>query len=300
MPADIRQDPLTDRRAAITASPGKPLPVIPRDVRDPGEADCPFCPLAGQARRIGDELVERDGHVRVVRDISPVAVVLENPYSIFGADDPATDDQVGAGVSEVVIFREHHTCLEPVSDADVRGLAAVLERRRALLEKRFDVVEVLINVGANAGGSIAHLHGQVLAANVPGSPVCYEDRDGQCATCMDVALAGQALLVTTLRAGCTGYVPFAPSNNLELRVAGPCGTPVADAAPVMLEMAAGMLRALDTAGHVWPYNVLIHGGRHPHLHVLLRTDPGVVYPRAFNLVPVNADLAALARTIRTA
>jgi UDPglucose--hexose-1-phosphate uridylyltransferase len=173
--SQLRLDPLTSRWVVISADRAdRPQPFALRSLQvqtDP-EMPCPFCPGHEEKTPPALETYGPQGEwlVRVV----------PNLYPAFSGGDALTVQNIGPvwtqaqanGIHEVVVLSPSHTAtFADLTDAQAGlVLAAVrdrIEEHAGLANLRY--TQFIINAGREAGASLDHPHGQLLAMPfVPG------------------------------------------------------------------------------------------------------------------------------------
>lgn len=258
---------------------------------------CQFCRLSVDRPVAGQTVVEDDGTARPVLAAGVGSFAVQNRWPLF---DGLSPDDPEHGSSEVHLAYRHVTCLEDAEREETAAIGRLLWERRELLAQQYRTTVAVVNVGVNAGGSVAHLHGQVVAANVDGGAVCPQPAT-ECAVCADVADSAARDQVAFRGEATTMYVPGAPGCNLDLRVAATACTPgTAATGGALLTVVRDALLAARALGLNWPYNVTLHAGAHPHAHLFARVDSGTVYPTWFGVTAVGTDLRVLAQQLRQA
>lgn len=259
-------DPVTGRRAVHFDAAGKPLPQIRRvSAREPDP--CPFC-LMGQQVAGGAEHVDDGDVTRSVLDSTPVAYTIANRWSVFAAPNAC----------DLVIAHRHVEGLEQLTRDELTVFIDQLTRRQAAHPS--DPV-AFVNVGADAGGSLKHLHGQVVSSPYPTAVATGAAVDA------DEDLARRYGL--TVAAGdARAWVAAAPTVAGEIRIRAEAATPLSDT----LHRVVAHLDA-------WPYNIVIRRIDDGHLftQVLPRLDRGIVYPEFFHVTVVGLDVRRWAATL---
>jgi UDPglucose--hexose-1-phosphate uridylyltransferase len=308
--SQLRLDPLTGRWVVISLERvGRPDAFAHRSL--PVEFDsgrpCPFCPGHEEDTPPALESYGPGGEwlVRVV----------PNRYPAFAGQEPMVVDHLGpvfteapaSGVHEVLIFTPQHDATWADLDDAHAGLvmAAIRDRmaeHAALAGMRYS--QAIVNAGREAGASIEHPHGQLLAMSF----VPREISDEQAGF---ARFEGSCLLCTTIDAEeTTGYrviladehvvaiCPYWSSTAYEMLIIPRSHQAHVDrAAPSDLNAVGRALRQAlvmlrERLGDV-AYNVVFHGAPfhsesefHWHVHVL----PKVVTQAGFELgtgVPIN-------------
>lgn len=239
----------------------KPVPKKTRLV-PPYAGPCPFCAMSSDAS---------DG-LYILSDGSSSRDLLQSNLAAF-----ATSNRWGVFPgSELVIPYRHVYDLESLKDQEAVDLL--------LLKARYDRAPgaaAFINVGVQAGSSIAHIHAQVVRSPLftselfPATPSREALEEGfKAATNLNLVFAkdGKSL----------GYVAPSPVTSGELRIIAP------DVASVV----GTFLPAIRKAALLGPWSYNLVGHFTPDgclLQWLPALDPGVVFPRFLRTVVSTID-----------
>jgi galactose-1-phosphate uridylyltransferase len=254
-----RQDPVTGVLVQAPNLAGKPLPSATRvDIAE--RAACPLCLMS----ETNDGFQMFDGEVsRPVLDHLGRFSAVMNRWPVL------------PGPAEMIIGDEHVTSLEAMSPENATDMLLLLDRRYRALAQEFKSVAAFMNVGAGSGGSLPHVHAQIVASPSPSGEYL-----ARCSTRVgvqrDIEIAREVGLIVIEDDRGIAWVAYAPSASLELRVSG---LSVTGGASLAAEMAR-------TIGSVvcWPYNLVWHGGDQPFVQWLARIDSGRVYPDIFERI----------------
>jgi len=217
-----------------------------------------------------------DGDVeRPLLSHSPHTFTIENRWSIFPPP----------GLCHLVIPYRHVEGLEDLTSEELEDLLVELEQHLTRCEEGKPSGTFFVNVGADAGGSIAHLHGQVV---VPPQPVGVKietqqiDEDWKLALNFGLTIAKEQ---TTL-----SWVPAAPEYLGEIRFLVAGATELSGALVPTLPHLAG-----------FPYNLLarhIENTSELFVQLVPRIDRGISYQSLFGVTPVGLDLPSWANLLR--
>jgi UDPglucose--hexose-1-phosphate uridylyltransferase len=292
--SQLRRNPLNGRWVTIaserSARPGElvsdRLPVEPNPL-DP----CPFCPGNEGATPPALETYGPQGTwaVRVVPNDYPAF----NGSREFAVDHigPLFAQAPGSGIHEVfVLTPDHDASWADLADSQVAVVMAALRDRMEAHQRlpKLAYTQAIVNHGREAGASIEHPHGQLLAipfvpSEIESEITGFHDHDGECLVCD---------IVNTERA--ENHRVVVDSDNAVVVCPYWSGTPfellviptehqmeMCDATP---RSVVGVGKALrdslvllrDTVGDV-AYNIVFHtappshhGSFHWHAHVLPR------------------------------
>lgn len=192
--SELRLDPLTGRWVVISADRAdRPQPFAHRTLPVETDTDrpCPFCPGNEEATPPALETYGPQGEwlMRVVPNLYPAFSGNEPMYSRNMG--PVFTQAPASGIHEVVVFSPSHTAsFADLTDAQA-GLVMAAVRDR--IEEHAGAVglrysQFIINAGREAGASLEHPHGQLLALPfVPGELVDeqagFERFRGACLLC---------------------------------------------------------------------------------------------------------------------
>lgn len=260
----------------------------PRATTEPTDQTngCPFCP--GNETATPPEILrvgEADAwQVRVFPNLYPA---VEPPAA--GTRDPAplpTPGGAATGCHEVVVFTPDHdaTFADLDDDSAAAALHVLADRVREHRAAGRAHVQPFVNQGREAGATVEHPHGQILALDVIPSAVEREEHVLDSATCPLCGLADTDSVVTS-RDGLLVSCPSWAAGPFEMLVAPKGHAPASEidpaaAGPLLRDALASLRRA---AGPV-PYNVALHASlRHWHLHISPRTTTAAGFELASGL-----------------
>lgn len=254
-----RQDPVTGLMVQAPNFKGKPLPSATR-VDILGRSPCPLCRMCET----------NDGSQMFDGEVSRPVLDRLGRFSAVMNRWPALP-----GPAEMLIGDEHVTSLEVMGPKEAIDMLLLLDRRYRSLAQEFKSVAAFMNVGAGSGGSLPHVHAQVVASPSPPG--------AQLARCLarvgvqsDIATAKTEGLVIAEDERGVAWVAHAPSASVELRIS-------AISVDAGASLTAEMVRTIG-AVVCWPYNLVWHGGEQPFVQWLARIDSGRVYPDIFDRV----------------
>lgn len=289
--SQLRLDPLTGRWVVMSADRAdRPQPFATRSLAVQADPDltCPFCPGNEEATPPALETYGPRGEwlVRVVPNLYPAfsgahAMAVTNIGPVFWQAQ-------ASGIHEVVIFSpSHETSWADLSDAQA-GLvmAAIRDRIEDHAGSGLRYSQFIANCGREAGASLDHPHGQLLA--MPFVPRELQDEqagfdrfEGNCLLCtvLDAEMAARHRVVAADEQVMT-LCPFWSGTPYEMLLlprvhqrwvhqAQPF-----DVAAVGRAIRDALVRLRATAGDV-AYNVVLHSAPfrarddfHWHVHLL--------------------------------
>jgi len=284
--SEWRQDPLTGRWVIIAARRGRRPNEFAGVTHVPADPDaCPFCP--GHESRTTPEILAvgrspgeaADGpgwRMRVFPNLYPA---LSVPVTAVDTDPP-WPLRSGAGSHEVVVITpDHGGGLHTLGAGQLAELLVVLKGRVRKLGAAAGVRHVLVffNQGADAGATLVHPHGQILASSLVPRLVrekmeCFanhRDRAGDCLLCAMVARdeeAGDRLVVAGTDA--VAIAPWASRFPYEMLVVPRSHAPGLESAgdPTLPGVAEVLAEALDRLARKVPdpsLNLVLHGAPGP-------------------------------------
>jgi UDPglucose--hexose-1-phosphate uridylyltransferase len=290
--SQLRLNPLTGRWVAIaTGRASRPEDFAPRIEGPTPQLHCPFCPGHEEETPPALETYGRDGDwlVRVVPNLYPA---FEGRGDFVVEDvGPVFHQAPGTGIHEVLVFSPDHRA--SWADLDDRQVGLVIAAIRDRMEEHAEHTSVrytqtIVNHGREAGASLEHPHGQLLA--VPFVPEelqaeldGFADRDEPCVLCTTVdeeEAAGHRVLLADERV--LVVCPFWSGTPYEMLVLPRHHEAhLADASPADLVAVSRALRdSLSALGRLVgdaAYNLVFHTAPHRstdrfhwHVHVLPR------------------------------
>jgi UDPglucose--hexose-1-phosphate uridylyltransferase len=308
--SQLRLDPLTGRWVVISLDRGDRPSDFARRVL-PVESDptrpCPFCPGHEEATPPALETYGPRGDwlVRVV----------PNRFPAFAGNEPMVVDHLGpvftqapaSGIHEVLVLTpDHNATFADLSDSHAGLVVAAIRDRlaehAAVPGLRYS--QAIVNAGREAGASLAHPHGQLLAMSFVPREISDEQAgfarfEGSCLLCTTIdaeeaagyriVMADDHVVVVCPYWSSTAYemlvIPRAHEGHLHH------ATP-SDATAVGKAVRSALQRLREWLGDV-AYNVVFHaapyrseGEFHWHVHLL----PKVTTHAGFELgtgVPIN-------------
>lgn len=297
--AEMRIDPITKKTSIHNYLVGKPRIKTERILNHVEGQYCDFCHLTRQViKNRNKKITDTDGFTRNILDSSDTAYSIANRWGLL-------DETYASGnpkeSSEVVISKNHVHSLEELTERQARDLGELLERRYHAMRRHYKTVACFINCGVNAGGSLAHLHGQVVGSNTetnpePVSSTGVEGNTKGCSVCDDVSLA-EKYDTLIVKENPVTYIPYSPTVNMEVRSVVPCGR-AADVGSDLIASMRVVLKSLQKLGKNVPYNIIMRYGNHSYAQMFLRIDSGIIYPTIFNLTPITINTSELAKDIQ--
>ena len=297
---ELRHDVLTGRLVLLAAGRGGRPVTFPASSPDASQTSartdrvCPFCPgheheTPPELARIGPGEPGSPGwRVRV----------FPNLFPIVGGDAPGPG---ATGAHEVVALSPDHdaTFAELDDDQAVDVFTALRDRARAHRRAGHAHVQVLINQGRPAGGSIEHPHAQVVALDfVPPAVTVAVDRFASAES--DPVLGDRADALEREQQVVTGgevsaWCPTGSATPFETRIAAVrAGSRLEDStdghvlgvALVLRDVLAAMNRVIAEASGRVPYNVVVHNGpalEDPPYHWWISVVPRVAVVAGFEM-----------------
>ena len=190
----------------------------------------------------------------------------------------------------MVIPYQHVEGLEELDEPNLLGFFAELEAHQERRSQTHAESTIFVNVGAEAGGSISHLHGQVVSSGDPlGLPVNKVDEKS---LQEDWSLAERFDLLVEEAREYRVWVAASPILAGEVRF---------DATSVS-EVGFITQKVLPHFAEV-PYNLMLrsyaHAGKKRIFGQFIpRSDRGIVYPQLYGINIVTSDLAHWASSLR--
>ena len=306
----LRLDPLSGRWVVV--SPGRserPYSFVTRSPQlpDPLGRPCPFCPGNEEDTPPALETYGPTGRwlVRVV----------PNLYPAFSGNEPMVVDHLGpvftqapaSGIHEVLVLSpDHEASFADLSDTHAGLVVAAIRDRlaehSAVPGLRYS--QVIVNAGREAGASLLHPHGQLLAMSFVPRDISDEQAgfarfEGSCLLCTTIdaeeesahriVLADEHVVVMCPYWSSTAYEMLVVPRTHEAHIQ--YATP-SDAAAVGRAVRSALQALRERLGDV-AYNVVFHaapyrseGEFHWHVHLL----PKVTTQAGFELgtgVPIN-------------
>ena len=268
------------------------------DSPEPAPASCPFCPgneadTPPEVYRTGAGPPNTPGwRIRVV----------PNLYPIVGG--PEAGHRAGGAHEVIVLSPDHARSFAQLSDEHATEVLTVArDRARAHLDAGLQYVQVLLNHGREAGASIAHPHGQLLALEfVPPAVLAARDRLDAAGTDTVAAqrqeVTGGPFSVTDGDAAV--WCPPASGRPYAMRIAHRevearfDGSNDDVIAAMARALRVGLARLAAVVGDA-PYNVVVHsatrGDHSEHAHWYIDVQPRLGVRAGFELgtgVDVNA------------
>lgn len=283
-----RQDPLTGRWVVIAAGRRQRPDEFPPPESGPADREsCPFCPghehlttpeITARGRPSGAPAGGPGWRMRVFGNMYPAVRPVEGKQETVASTAeifwPALP---GRGHHEVLVYTpDHGAGLHALADDELAELLLLVRERMADLAARPGVAHVLpfFNQGGEAGATLVHPHGQIIATPLVPQLVATKVERLRAARA-----AGRGCLVCDLLAreeaaderivtsgdGALVLAPWASRFPCELlaaprRHAGdPAAAPAEDCAAVAAVLGPA-LRALAVVRPDPPLNMVLHGG----------------------------------------
>ena len=288
----IKIEPLTKVRTILPDIKDKPLPRKP--LLTPPDIDpCPFCLLASQLP--SPTLTDKFGP-RPLLASNDSSYLIPNHWPILSSLE---------GTSLLAIPLEHVVAFE---DLQLQALAPFMDLIQTAYHSHLPDSTKLafLNIGIGAGGSVPHLHAQLVSAPIPATDILTTLNNPQ-AVKADLLAAIQQTLTLNLNSSLTAntidlnhfnpttpiaYLPATMSRGLEIRLVGGA---VLDRALLTQKT----LKALKTLIGDFNYN-LTWFFESDLTEILVTLDYGLIYPRYFNLNLQLTDSQALAHNLSNA
>ena len=218
---ELRLDPISGKHSLHNYLKGKPKIKVKRILNYVDGQHCDFCHISKQVdRKRSRKITDNDGFARDILESNDSAYSIANRWSLLETNE--TDKES----SEVIIIKDHAHSLEELTAKQAEDLGDLLEKRYYAMKKYYKNVACFINCGVNAGGSLAHLHGQVVGSNLEittGSYLQSETVKSEkpCTVCEDWSLAEKHNTVIS-NGNLKTYIPYSPISNLEIRISSVC------------------------------------------------------------------------------
>ena len=290
--SQLRLDPLTGRWVVISLDRGDRPSDLARRLL-PVEFDpsrpCPFCPGHEEATPPALETYGPGGEwlVRVV----------PNRFPAFAGHEPMVVDHLGpvftqapaSGIHEVLVLTPHHEqAFADLSDSHAGLVVAAIRDRLAehAAVPGLRYTQAIVNAGREAGASLEHPHGQLLAMSFVPREISDEQAgfarfEGSCLLCTTIeaeeasahriVLSDDHTVVVCPYWSSTAYemLVIPRTHEAHLQAAAP-----SDAAAVGRAVRSALQRLRERLGDV-AYNVVFHaapyrseGEFHWHVHLL--------------------------------
>ena len=197
--SQMRLNQLTGRWVTIVAERAqRPTDFRPRSDFQPIDdtRSCPFCPGNEEATPPVLETLDADGRwrMRVIPNLYP-AFQGEGGFAVHH-EGPVHVMAEGTGLHEVFVYTpDHFSGLDQLNDDEAADFMRVLKSRFLVHASMPNIryTQAIVNHGREAGASIAHPHGQLLALPFVPGEVLEEER-------AFARFAGGCLLCTTIEA----------------------------------------------------------------------------------------------------
>jgi hypothetical protein len=247
----------------------KPVPSAPRQLH-PHKSDCPFCSFAR-------ELTPDCQYVGSGEDKRAILAQTNHFYCILNRWGVFSNNS-----SELVVSKCFFQGMEELSYEQAVEFINLLKCRWEF-RSGFGECLAYLNVGVQSGGSINHLHAQVVNTlsgfSEPAKKLTsFSNIDS------DILEAKNLDLVLESSPGALSYIPNLPFGPAEVRVYG-------DNLESAAELTLSAIRMISNKTQ-WAYNVVFHfriDDDRLFAQILPRYDLGLIYPNFFNTVIVGLD-----------
>lgn len=276
--SQIREDVLTGVVSVHLKPSNKPMPPAIR-LMPPDRTPCPLCVMA--ASKDYESGFVNDGQSEIKLSKRSVSTFsFENLWPVF-SDAP----------SELVCPKTHVHAIEDLSREEADDLFGLLHARYTELASRSKSVLPFVNVGHNAGGSLSHLHAQLVSTSAAPAERWHRLLSSSHLLDKDIALATAADLVVKDDHNGSVYVAYAPSFPGEIRI-------VADTPSALHALIHETTTALASSIGAWPYNVVPVWAERPFAQLIPRLDVGITYPTYLGAHPCRIDPHLITKNLR--
>lgn len=247
----------------------KPVPHAPRQLH-PHKSDCSFCVFAKEIAP-GSQFVGSGEDKREILTQTNNFFCILNRWGVFSNNS-----------SELVISKCFFQGMEELSYEQAVEFINLIKSRWGVRSSFGDCLAYL-NVGVQSGGSINHLHAQVV-----NSPTGFSEPAKNLTSFsyidLDILEAKNSDLVLEATPGALSYIPNLPFGPAEVRV---FGDNLENASKLILSA----IRMISNKTQ-WAYNIVFHfriDDDRLFAQILPRYDLGLIYPNFFNAVIVGLD-----------
>lgn len=170
MKNELRLDPLTGRWVVIAFErAARPSAFVGRDTTEKTlQSECPFCPGHEEDTPPALETYSEDGNWRLR--------VVPNKYPAFSGDEPMVAITKGpifttapaSGIHEVIVLSPDHQLGWSDLSSEQTNLIMMSIRDRIMAHSNSQTIrysQAIVNSGREAGASLEHPHGQLLATS---------------------------------------------------------------------------------------------------------------------------------------
>ena len=229
---------------------GKPRKILGRVF--PESDECIFCIYKLNLEQNSDKILAKNNG----------AFVIKNKWGIFNDD------------AEVIIADKHVNIINKLNYEDNFNFLSMLFERYQINKNIYKNVLIFINIGIFSGGSIEHLHGQVVGVNENlsdiGSSFYNIDKIMQ-----DISTSYNERLVLSSENGSIIYIPVAGIVGGEIRI-------LSDDISSLVVSLVSLLNSIDS-NYNYSYNLVFHfiDGKY-FAQYLPRHEIGIIYPMYLN------------------
>jgi len=184
--------------------------------------------------------------------------VIKNKWGIFNSD------------AEVIVTNKDVNVINHLDMEEIINFLSMLYDRYQLNKNIYKNVLTFINVGLFSGGSIEHLHGQVVGVNENLSKVgeSFCDLDN---ILLDIGNSYTERLVLSGENGSVIYIPYAGLVGGEIRI-------LAEDIKSLASALSNLLNAIDIS-YNYSYNLVFHYIDNKYfVQYLPRHEIGIIYP----------------------
>lgn len=278
--SQTREDVLTGAISVHPKLSSKPMPPAVR-LMPPDRSPCPICMMASSADYGNGFVSDGQSEIRLSK-YSVSTFSFENLWPVF-SDGP----------SELICPKIHVHAVEDLSSDAASDLFNLFHARYLELASSNKSVLPFVNVGHNAGGSLSHLHAQLVSTSAAPAERWNRLLSSSHLLDKDISLATAADLVVKDDHSGSVYVAYAPSFPGEIRI-------VADTPSALHSLIHEATTALTMSIGAWPYNIIPVWAERPFAQLLPRLDVGITYPTYLGAHPCRIDQNFIAEKLRHA
>jgi galactose-1-phosphate uridylyltransferase len=260
---------------------GKTLKIPQRTSLElPAGSECRFCQMGSENPGAGVGSLIED-----IIEQNEKAFALENKRPMLTPGTLEENQIHGAG--EVVILRRHLEALHEAALDETRELLNLLDRSARRLGETWSNTAGFGSIGEQAGGSVAHLHLQMLGSDRTHK---FHPSLHTLKACQKQAEKNQLGVTPNI------WVPWAPQSNFELRVGD------TERRDGTWEELAGDLKSVvdtwETLDYRWAYNLTFHTKPTRWIQVLPRYSQGIGFISTLGVATVTVNQEEYARKLR--
>ena len=276
--SQTREDVLTGVISVHPKRKNKPMPPAVR-IMPPDRSPCPLCVMSSSSTYEDGFATDGQSQVKLSKH-SAHTFSFQNLWPVF-------DD----GPSELICPRSHVHAIEDLSNEEACDMLNLFHDRYLNLAEQHKTVFPFINVGHNAGGSLSHLHAQLVTTSAAPAERWERLLGSSHLIEKDMSFARAADLVVKDDASGSVYVAYAPSFSGEIRI-------VADTTQGLHSLIHDTATALATSIGDWPYNVIPVWADRPFAQLIPRLDVGITYPTYLGTCVGVLNQEAIAEKLR--